>query len=78
MGILAYRKQRKDLNSIVQTMRNHGIAVSGPYRRQNGTLMFSVADEVVTEDELLRLPCDERLEPNSVHEILDEIKKRPT
>jgi hypothetical protein len=78
MGILPYRKQRKDLNSAVQTMRNHGIAVSGPYRRQNGKLIFSVADDVVTEDELLRLPRDERLEPDSVHELLDEIKKRPT
>jgi hypothetical protein len=78
MGILAYRKQRKDLNSAVQTMRNHGITVSGPYRKQNGTLIFSVADGVVTEDELLGLPRDERLEPDSVHELLDEIKKRPT
>ena len=78
MGILAYRKQRKDLNSAVQTMRNHGITVSGPYRRRNGTLMFSVADGVVTEDELLRLPRDERLEPDNVHELLAEIKKRPT
>jgi len=78
MGILAYRKQRKDLNSALQIMRNHGIAVSGPYRRQNGTLMFSVADDVVTEDELLRMPQDERLEPNNVHELLAKIKKRPT
>jgi hypothetical protein len=78
MGILAFRRQRKDLNSAVQTMRNHGIAVSGPYRRRNGTLMFSVADDVVTEDELLRLPRDERLEPDNVHELLAEVKKRPT
>jgi hypothetical protein len=78
MGILAYRKQRKNLNSAAQTMRNHGIAVSGPYRRRNGTLLFSVADDVVTEAELLRLPRDERLEVNNLHELVDEIKKRPT
>jgi hypothetical protein len=78
MGILAFRKQRKVLNSAVQIMRNHGIAVSGPYRRRNGTLMFTVADHVVTEDELLRLPRDERLERNKVHEFLAKIKKRPT
>lgn len=77
MGILAFPKHRKVLNSAVQIMRNHGIAVSGPYRRRNGTLMFSVADHVVTEEELLRLPRDERLEPNKVHELLAEIKKRP-
>lgn len=78
MGILAFRRHRKDLHSAVQTMRNHGIAVSGPYRRRNGTLMFSVGDDVVTEDELLRLPRDERLEPSNVHELLAEIKKRAT
>jgi hypothetical protein len=78
MGILAYWRKRKDLNSAVQTMRNHGIAVSGPYRRRNGTLVFSVAGDVATEDELLRLPRDERLEPKNVHELLTEIKKRPT
>jgi hypothetical protein len=78
MGILAYRKQRNDLNSAVQTMRNQGIAVSGPYRMRSGTLVFSVADDVVTEDELLRLPSDERLEPNSIHELLEETKKRAT
>jgi hypothetical protein len=78
MGILAFRKQHKILNCALQIMRNHGIAVSGPYRRRNGTLMFSVADHVVTEDELLRLPRDERLEPNKVRELLAEFKKRPT
>jgi hypothetical protein len=78
MGILAYRRQRKDLGSAVQIMRNHAIAVSGPYRRRNGTLVFSVADDVVTEDELLRLPRDERLEANNIHELLAEIKKRAT
>lgn len=78
MGILAFRKQRKDLNSAAQTMRTHGISVSGPYRMRTGTLVFRVADDVVTEDELLRLSGDERLDANNVHEVLAEIKKRPT
>jgi len=77
MGMLAYRKQRKILNSAVQTMRQHGIAVSGPYRRRDGTLLFSVADCVVTEKELLRLRRDERLATNKVQELLAEIKERP-
>jgi hypothetical protein len=78
MGILAYRKQRKDLRSAVQTLRNHGTTVSKPYRRRNGTLVFSVANCVVSEDELLRLPRDERLAANYVHELIAEIGKRPT
>jgi hypothetical protein len=77
MGLLTFRKQRKDLNSAVQTMRTHGISVSGPYRMRTGTLVFRVADDVVTEDELLRFPRDERLEANNVHQLLAEIKKRP-
>jgi hypothetical protein len=78
MGILAFRKERKDLNSAVQTMLTRGISVGGPYRMRTGMLVFRVADDVVTEDELLRLPRDERLETNNVHELLTEIKKRPT
>jgi hypothetical protein len=77
MGILGHRRQRKELNSAVQTMHKHGIAVSGPYRRRDGTLLFSVANCVVTEEELLRLRRDERLEANKVHELLAEIKERP-
>ena len=77
MGILGYRKQRKDLRSAMQTIRNHGTPVSGSYRRRNGTLIFSAADCVVTEDELLRLPRDGRLEANNVQEILGEIGKTP-
>jgi hypothetical protein len=78
MGIFAYRKQRRVLNSAVQTMRTRGIAVSGPYRRRDGTLLFSVADCVVTEEELLRLRREERLEASNVHEILAAIKERPS
>jgi hypothetical protein len=78
MGILAHRKQRRVLNSAVQTMRTRGIAVSGPYRRRDGTLLFSVADCVVTEEELLRLRRDERLEATNVHEILAAIKEPPS
>jgi hypothetical protein len=78
MGIFAYRKQRRVINSAVQTMRTRGIAVSGPYRRRDGTLLFSVADCVVTEEELLRLRRDERLEASNVHEILAAIQERPS
>jgi hypothetical protein len=77
MGVLAGGRQRKDLRCAVQIIRNHGIAVSGPYRRRNGALVFRLADPVVTEGGL-RLPCDEKLEPNNVHEPLAAIKERRT
>jgi hypothetical protein len=78
MGVLAGGRQRKDLCCVVQITRNHEIAVSGPYRRRNGALVFRAADPVVTEEERLRLPRDERLEPSNVHEPLAAIKERRT
>jgi hypothetical protein len=78
MEMFAYRRRRKDFRSVVQALQNHGTPVSGPYRRRNGTLVFSVADCVITEDELLELPCDRRLESNDIQQLLAEIGKRPT
>jgi hypothetical protein len=78
MGVLAGGRQRKDLRCVPQISRNHEITVNGPHRRRNGTLVFRGSDPVVTEEELLRLPRDERLEPNNVHEPLAAIKERQT
>jgi hypothetical protein len=78
MGVLAGGRQRKDLRCAEQITRNHGIAVSGPYRRRNGALVLRAADPVVTEEGLLRLPRRERLEPHNVHEPLATIKGRRT
>jgi hypothetical protein len=78
MGVLAGGRQRKDLRCAAQITRNHRITVSGPYRRRNGALVFRGADPVVTEEGLLRLPRDEKLEPSNVHERLAAIKERRT
>jgi hypothetical protein len=78
MGVLAFRKQRYDLRSALHTLRNHGIIVSGPYRRQNGAFVFSIANCVITEDELLRLQDEGKLQANDLQEFLAEIGKRTT
>jgi len=78
MGILAFRKQRYDLRSALQTMRNHGIIVNGPYQRRNGTFVFSIANCVITEDELLRLQDEGKLEANDLQEFLAETRKQTT
>jgi hypothetical protein len=78
MGVLAGGRPRKDLRCAVQITRNHGIAGSGPYRKWNGAPVFRVADPVVTEEKPLRLPRDERLEQNNVHEPFAAIKERRT
>jgi hypothetical protein len=78
MGVLAFRKQRYDLRSALHTLRNHGSIVNGPYRRQNGTFVFSIANCVITEDEMLRLQDEGKLEANDLQEFLAEIGKRTT
>ena len=78
MGIFATRKQRKDFRLAVQALRDCGIAVSGPYRRPNSMLVFSVEECVVTEDELLRFLRDGSFETSEFQELLSEIKRRPS
>ena len=78
MAIFATLRQRKDFRLAVQALRDRGVAVSGPYRRPNGILVFSVAECVVTEDELLRVLRDGSFETNEFQELLSEIKRRPS
>lgn len=75
--MFAYRRQRKDYRFAVQVIRDCGIDVSGPYRRENGMLVFSVADCVITEDELLCLERDGEFDANEFQKLLAESKKRP-
>lgn len=77
MRILGFRNQRKDLRTALQSMRNHGIFVNGPYRRHTGTFVFSVSSCVITEDELLRLQREGKFEAKDLQEILTEIRNRP-
>jgi len=55
MRLLVNAKLRKELSSAIKTLRDQGIQVTGPYRRPNGMLVFSVGNSVVTEIELLQL-----------------------
>ena len=55
MGFFGNAKRRKELSAAVNTLREQEIQVTGPYRRPNGMLVFSVGNSVVTEAELLQL-----------------------
>ena len=55
MGLFGNAKRRKELSAAVNTLREQDIQVTGPYRRPNGMLVFSVGNSVVTEIELLQL-----------------------
>jgi hypothetical protein len=78
MKILALQKQYKDFRTAAQNLTAHGVAVSGPYRRQNGTFVFGVAGCVVTEEELVHFQRDGKLSANSIQELLAEIGKPPS
>lgn len=75
MKILAPQKQHKDFRTAAQKLRAHGVAVSGPYRRRNGTLVFSVADSVVTEEELLHLQGNEKISANGIQNLFNKADK---
>jgi|GEM_PF-5998394 len=63
MKLFGNAKRRKELSAAVNTLRRQGIQVTGPYRRSKGILVFSVGDSVLTETELLRLPCNGEIKP---------------
>jgi hypothetical protein len=76
MKTLAPQKQHQDIRRAAQKLLEHGIAVTGPYRRRNGTLVFSLAECVVTEDELLRIHRDGELSATGIQELFAEIDRR--
>ena len=75
MKILGFAKQLKDITSLVQTLRDESIKVTGPYRRRNGTFIYSLDDRVVTERELLDLANAGKLDPAGVSELTAKIMK---
>jgi hypothetical protein len=70
MKLFGNAKRRKELSAAANTLRRQGIQVTGPYRRSKGILIFSVGDSVMTETELLRLPCNGEIEAATIQQIL--------
>jgi hypothetical protein len=70
MWILGYLRRRTDVHVVAQELRNSGIQVSGPYRTRKGLFMFSIADCVVTADEILDLGNSGKLNAERVQEFL--------
>jgi hypothetical protein len=73
--ILGFARRLKDIRAAVQTMRDQGIHVIGPFRRPNGTFVYSLADCVVTERELLDLAIAGKLDAAGVSELTAKIMK---
>jgi hypothetical protein len=70
MKLFGNAKRRKALSAIVNTLRGQNLKVTGPYRRRNGELVFSVGDAVVTEAELLQLQQRGELKAGRIVESL--------
>jgi len=56
-------------------MQEHGIKVIGPFRRRNGTFIYSLAECVVTDHEILDLAKAGKLDAGGVSELTAKIKK---
>ena len=69
MRIFGYARRQKGIVTAVQTLREHGLQVTGPYRTRNAKMVFSVADYVVTEAELLELQCNGKLNAKGIAEL---------
>jgi hypothetical protein len=55
MKLLGFARRPKDITAVVQMLRDHAIKVTGPYRTPKGTVIYTLADCVVMERELLDL-----------------------
>jgi hypothetical protein len=55
MKLLGFARRPKDITAVVKTLRDHAMKVTGPYRTPKGTVIYTLADCVVTERELLGL-----------------------
>jgi hypothetical protein len=75
MGILGYARRIGDIHAVVRTMRKHAVKVIGPFRRRNGGFVYSLADCVVTEREILDLAKAGKLDATGVSELIAKIKK---
>jgi hypothetical protein len=51
---LAFNSE-KELASLLRLGRKYGLVLVGPFRRPNGTLVFGIADTVISENELREL-----------------------
>jgi hypothetical protein len=75
MKTLGFARGPEDIRAVVRTLRDQGIRVTGPYATPKGTLVYTLADGVVTERELLDLAKAGRLDAAGVSELTDRIMK---
>jgi hypothetical protein len=75
MKFLGFARRLKDTSALVQKLCDYGIHVIGPFRRPNGTLVYGLAECVVTEREILDLAIAGKLDAAGVSELTAKIMK---
>jgi hypothetical protein len=76
MNILGFARGPKDITAVIQALRDHGINVIGPFRSSNGAFLYSLADCVVTDRELLDLAIAGKLDAAGVSELSAKIMRK--
>jgi hypothetical protein len=74
--ILGFARLLKDIRAVVQTMREQGINVIGPFRKRNGALLYFLFGSIVTEHELLDLARAGKLDAAGVSDLTAKIRKK--
>jgi hypothetical protein len=72
---LGFARRLKEISAVVQTLRDHGINVIGPFRRHNGTFVYCLGDCIVTDHELLDLAIAGKLDVAGVSEFTAKIMR---
>jgi hypothetical protein len=75
MKTLGFARRLQDPAAFVQTLRDHGVKSSGPYRTPKGSPIYILADCVVTERELLDLATAGKLDAAGVSDLAAKIMK---
>jgi hypothetical protein len=75
MKLFGFARTSRDVRAVVQTLRDHGIKVTGPYRTPKGTTIFTLADAIVTERELLELAIAGKLDASGISKFISKIMK---
>lgn len=75
MKFLGFALHFRNVRAAVQTLRDHHIKVTGPYRTPKGTAIFTLADAVVTERELLDFAIAGKLYASDISEFTSRIMK---
>jgi hypothetical protein len=75
MKTLDFARGPEDIPAVVRALRDQGIQVTGPYETRKGTLVYTLADGIVTERELLDLAKAGKLDAAGVSELTARIMK---